>query len=189
MHFETKPKTLTVENSGLPPDDIKFLLNVCKSLSFHLNSKFSMDDLVHVLQTLGLNPIPNKVVNLLRHKGVVLEKDVSKESFDFATLCHTWSQLMKDKKEEQHVIRLAFKFFDKDDSGSISKEELMQAMADLGDTLSDEEVDLFLHHFDKDKDGTIQYNEFLDALSSQTNEISQIIRESMDNDKMKLYNL
>ena len=50
----------------------------------------------------------------------------------------------------------AFRQFDKDDSGSISIEELRILLEDSGE-FTDEDLDNMLKNMDKDKDGTINY--------------------------------
>ena len=53
----------------------------------------------------------------------------------------------------------AFRQFDKDDSGTISTEELRIILSD-GDEFSTEDVEKMLSDVDKDKSGCIDYEEF-----------------------------
>ena len=54
------------------------------------------------------------------------------------------------------MIRLAFEYFDKDDSGYITSDEFVAAMSELGDPLTENEVATFLKHFDVDSDGKVR---------------------------------
>ncbi|KAJ2693957.1 hypothetical protein H4218_005815 [Coemansia sp. IMI 209128] len=64
------------------------------------------------------------------------------------------------KSCEQEELREAFKVFDKDDNGFITKSELRQAMKDLGENLTDKEVDAMILEVDDDANGEIDFKEF-----------------------------
>lgn len=52
-------------------------------------------------------------------------------------------------------LREAFKVFDRDGTGTISREELKAVMKSLGENLTEEEIDEMLKLADKDGDGQI----------------------------------
>lgn len=54
-------------------------------------------------------------------------------------------------------MRNAFKIFDKDGNGYITRKELKQAMSKLDPTLSDEDINDMLKEADADNDGLINY--------------------------------
>ena len=56
-------------------------------------------------------------------------------------------------------MREAFKVFDRDGNGYVSREELKRIMSELGDEpLSPEELDVLMNNFDDDGDGRINYD-------------------------------
>ena len=63
-----------------------------------------------------------------------------------------------DYKKE---LREAFKVFDKDGNGFISAAELRHVMTNLGEKLTDEEVDEMLREADIDGDGQVNYTGIL----------------------------
>lgn len=65
---------------------------------------------------------------------------------------------MKDTDSEEEV-REAFKVFDKDGNGFISAAELRHVMTNLGEKLSDTEVEEMIREADTDGDGQINYDE------------------------------
>jgi calmodulin len=54
-------------------------------------------------------------------------------------------------------LRSAFKVFDKDGNGFISRKELKQAMAMLDPNLNDADIDDMLKEADENNDGLINY--------------------------------
>ncbi len=62
-------------------------------------------------------------------------------------------------------LREAFARFDHDSSGKISAKELRQAMASLGEELTDEELDAMMNDSDSDGDGEINFEEFVAMMS------------------------
>lgn len=58
-------------------------------------------------------------------------------------------------------MKTAFAYFDKDNSGSITKEELKDCLKSDDFTLDDSEIDKLLAGVDQDGDGQIDYVEFI----------------------------
>ena len=63
----------------------------------------------------------------------------------------------KGKKDE---IVEAFKTFDKDGSGSITKDELLNVLKEVGVDATPEELTAFMQSVDADGDGNINFEEF-----------------------------
>ena len=63
---------------------------------------------------------------------------------------------MKDTDSEEE-IKEAFRVFDKDGNGFISAAELRHVMTNLGEKLTDEEVDEMIREADIDGDGQVNY--------------------------------
>jgi len=55
----------------------------------------------------------------------------------------------------EQEMRNAFKVFDKDNSGTISADEIAQVMATFGQNLSEDELQFMIQEVDKNGDGTI----------------------------------
>jgi calmodulin len=74
---------------------------------------------------------------------------------------------MKDTDSEEE-IREAFRVFDKDGNGFISAAELRHVMTNLGEKLTDEEVDEMIREADIDGDGQVNYEgEFIQSFVTQ----------------------
>lgn len=65
----------------------------------------------------------------------------------------------RDGNAEEEMME-AFQIFDSDGNGNISADELRQIMENLGEKLTQEEVEAMVKEADVDGDGQINYQEF-----------------------------
>jgi len=72
--------------------------------------------------------------------------------------------------EEIAEFREAFELFDKDNSGSVSAEELGAVMKALGHTPSEQELKDMINEVDLDGNGEIDFNEFLEMMMRKRKE-------------------
>ena len=70
------------------------------------------------------------------------------------------------KLQKEENLRAAFKHFDTNGDGIISREELNNAIGSGGLDVSKEEIDRVLAEVDKDGNGEIDYDEFVDMLTT-----------------------
>lgn len=82
------------------------------------------------------------------------------ESIDFPEFLSLMARKMKDTDTEEELVE-AFKVFDKDGSGFINTAEIRHVMTNLGEKLSDEEVDEMVREADVDGDGQVNYEDFV----------------------------
>ena len=86
---------------------------------------------------------------------------------EFQCFCVLISWLPTPFPFPQEEILEAFKVFDKDGNGFISAAELRHIMTNLGEKLTDEEVDEMIREADIDGDGQINYEEFVKMMMSK----------------------
>ena len=79
---------------------------------------------------------------------------------EFIQMMPAASKNERDENAEEEMLE-AFKVFDSDGNGNISADELRQIMANLGEKLTEEEVDAMVKEADIDGDGEINYEEFV----------------------------
>ena len=87
-------------------------------------------------------------------------------TIDFPEFLTMMARKMKDTDNEEEILE-AFKVFDKDGNGFISAAELRHIMTNLGEKLTDEEVDEMIREADIDGDGQINYEEFVKMMMSK----------------------
>jgi len=81
-------------------------------------------------------------------------------TIDFPEFLSLMARKMKDTDSEEELVE-AFKVFDRDGSGFISAAELRHVMTNLGEKLTDEEVDEMVREAGADGDGKVDYEEFI----------------------------
>ena len=65
------------------------------------------------------------------------------------------------------ICREAFKVFDSDGNGFINSSELRQVMLNLGEKLSEEEVEMMIKEADTNGDGLVNYDEFISMMNAK----------------------
>jgi len=63
-------------------------------------------------------------------------------------------------------MKEAFRVFDRDGNGYVTEKELRLIMMNLGEKLTDEEIDEMIQCADVDGDGQINYEEFINLMST-----------------------
>mmetsp|Transcript_41120 Transcript_41120/g.108006 ORF Transcript_41120/g.108006 Transcript_41120/m.108006 type:complete len:276 (-) Transcript_41120:367-1194(-) len=96
---------------------------------------------------------------------------------EFPEFCEMLSRKMKDTDGEQEIME-AFRLFDKDGNGSISVAELRNVMCQLGEKLSDEEVDEMVTEADMDGTGRINIEEFVQMMMCDSGAPSRSVPSS-----------
>jgi calmodulin len=95
-----------------------------------------------VMRSLGQNPTEGEL------QDMVNEVDANGDgTIDFPEFLTMMARKMRDTDSEEE-IKEAFKVFDKDGNGCISAAELRHVMANLGEKLSDNEVDEMIREAD-----------------------------------------
>ena len=87
-------------------------------------------------------------------------------TIDFPEFLNLMARKMKDTDSEEE-LKEAFRVFDKDQNGFISAAELRHVMTNLGEKLTDEEVDEMVREADVDGDGQINYDEFVKVMMAK----------------------
>ena len=111
------------------------------------------------LASKGATATSTEITELMKSMDMDGSGELDYEEFIAATL-----SVSKLRSEDN--IQRAFAYFDKDDSGYITVDELKTVMQDfnLG---ADMDVNEFLREVDKDNDGRVDYDEFLAMMTSR----------------------
>ncbi|KYO38833.1 calmodulin-alpha [Alligator mississippiensis] len=108
-----------------------------------------------VMRSLGQNPTEAELQNMISE----VDTDGS-GTIDFPEFLSLMAKKIRGADSEED-IREAFRVFDKDGNGYISAAELRHVMTNLGEKLSDEEVEEMIREADCNSDGQVNYEEFV----------------------------
>ncbi|XP_070553178.1 uncharacterized protein [Ptychodera flava] len=107
------------------------------------------------MRALGFEPKKEEIKHMIQN--IDKEGSGTIDFNDFVTLM-TAKMSEKDSKEE---ILKAFRLFDDDETGKISFKNLKRVAKELGENLTDEELQEMIDEADRDGDGEINEAEFL----------------------------
>ncbi|CAM0876167.1 unnamed protein product [Alopecurus aequalis] len=115
----------------------------------------SLEELAAVTRSLGLEPTDQELSDMMR------EVDTDGNGIiDFQEFLSLIARKMKDGDGDEE-LKEAFEVLDKDQNGFISPIELRTVMINLGEKMSDEEVEQMIKEADTDGDGQVNYEEFV----------------------------
>ncbi|XP_018333750.1 calmodulin-like [Agrilus planipennis] len=112
-------------------------------------------DLQKAMHKLGLNPTEAEVLSLVYA--------IDKENTGFIPLAEfieAMTPLLITFPDEESLTD-AFNVFDKDGTGYIKFSQLKQVMVNLGEIVSDEDMEIMIKEADLDGDGKINFDEFV----------------------------
>ena len=114
-----------------------------------------------VMRSLGQNPTEAELQDMINE----VDAD-GNGTIDFPEFLNLMARKMKDTDSEEELHE-AFKVFDKGGNGTISAAELRHVMTNLGEKLTDEEVDEMIREADVDGDGEVNYEEFVKMMMAK----------------------
>jgi len=107
------------------------------------------------MRALGFDVKKQEVMGLMREYD---RHDAGQiEYIDFLEIMTT---KIADRDPVDEILK-AFKLFDEDNTGRISLRNLRRVARELGENLSDDELQAMIDEFDKDNDGEIDEKDFL----------------------------
>lgn len=113
------------------------------------------------MKSLGQNPTEKELVQMISSVD-----DNGDNEIDFEEFLILMSSKKPNKNDPDKELKDAFAVFDADGSGTISKSELKKLMKNLGQTLSDPELDAMMEEVDTDGNGEIDFAEFKSMMVS-----------------------
>ncbi|XP_004684041.1 PREDICTED: centrin-1 [Condylura cristata] len=107
------------------------------------------------MRALGFEPKKEEI------KKIISEVDKEgKGKVNFNDFLAVMTQKMAEKDTKQEILK-AFRLFDDDETGKISFRNLKRVASELGEHLTDEELQEMIDEADRDGDGEVNEEEFL----------------------------
>lgn len=110
------------------------------------------------MRALGFDVKKQEVLGLMREYD--REGNGAIEYIDFLDIM---THKIQERDPVEEILK-AFKLFDEDNTGRISLRNLRRVARELGENLSDDELQAMIDEFDKDGDNEINENEFLSIM-------------------------
>ncbi|XP_054453267.1 uncharacterized protein cetn2 [Anoplopoma fimbria] len=107
------------------------------------------------MRALGFEPKKEEIKKMI---GDVDKDGTGKISF--ADFLSVMTQKMAEKDSKEEILK-AFRLFDDDETGKISFKNLKRVAKELGENLTDEELQEMIDEADRDGDGEVNQQEFL----------------------------
>lgn len=146
-----KKEALKVIAKSLPTDQLVGIQEMFKAIDEDGSGTITIEELREGLRKKGAEMDENELQRIVDNIDANGNQKIDYEEFLAATI-----HLSKLEKEENMV--LAFQYFDTDNSGYITRDELEAALEKIGDDSID--VDKILGEADINNDGKIDYEEF-----------------------------
>eukprot|EP00397_Hematodinium_sp_SG-2012_P038652 GEMP01042079.1.p1 GENE.GEMP01042079.1~~GEMP01042079.1.p1 ORF type:complete len:150 (+),score=48.42 GEMP01042079.1:82-531(+) len=118
-------------------------------------------ELAIVMRSIGQHPTDAELQDMLNE----VDADGS-GTISFPEFLALMARKMKDVDEAEDLVE-AFKVFDLDGDGFISASELRKVMNNLGEKLTEQEIDEMIREVDNDGDGKVSWNEFLMMITAK----------------------
>merc|ERR1711972_1081826 len=89
--------------------------------------------------------------------------DIDKDgngAIDFSEFLEMMTQKMSEKDSKEEILK-AFRLFDDDETGFITLKNLRRVAKEIGENMTDEELQEMIDEADRDGDGQVSEEEFL----------------------------
>jgi len=149
-------KTTTEMRECAPGDELTRELEDAWYLYTKGEEQIASRDIGHVLRILGQNPTEDEVVDMVMKANCEWEGLMG-----FTEFLDVGIDILKSSCNQMDDVKAAFKVFDHNNDGSISKDELRDAMVNFGTRCTDDEFDMMFHEADQNQDGKIDFDEFV----------------------------
>ncbi|KNA09420.1 hypothetical protein SOVF_153730 [Spinacia oleracea] len=150
-----KKMALRVIADRLSDEEIAGLKEMFKMIDTDNSGQITFEELKNGLKRFGANLEESEIHYLMQSADVD-----NSGTIDYGEFIAAMLHLHRVDKEDH--LCAAFAYFDKDESGYITKDELQQACQDFG--MDEVHVEEIIHEADQDKDGRIDYNEFVEMM-------------------------
>uniref|UniRef100_A0A8D8SG57 Calmodulin n=1 Tax=Cacopsylla melanoneura TaxID=428564 RepID=A0A8D8SG57_9HEMI len=146
---------------GIDEDQIADLKTTFLLLDKNEDGRVTLEELDNVMRSLGQRLNQRELRELICKMSSPEEGEG--DSFQFEEFLRMTMEEM-EVVEEEDVLKKAFKVFDQNSDGFISTLEMLNVMNQLGEKLTEQEVDAMLQEADLNGDGVVDYYEFVTVL-------------------------
>ena len=152
------------EKKNIPKELLSEYKEIFDSYDINKNGKIERKEMQIILKKLGKNGTQEEIDEIWRAMNKI-ESDSTISFDDFIEFINRFN-LTKNSMSTDDIIN-AFEIFDRNHDGTISINEFKHILMDLGQKLSEEEVEEIFQDIDFNEDGKINYREFVEFWQQQ----------------------
>mmetsp|Transcript_9867 Transcript_9867/g.22146 ORF Transcript_9867/g.22146 Transcript_9867/m.22146 type:complete len:193 (+) Transcript_9867:80-658(+) len=109
----------------------------------------------------------------IRQMFIDMDKDLSSATITFDEFVEMVTPRMQNRDSREEIMKV-FALFDDDNTGAISFKNLKRVATELGENLTDEELQEMVDEADRDGDGVINEEEFYRVMRKRENPLDEI---------------
>ncbi|XP_056167470.1 calmodulin-like protein 11 isoform X1 [Syzygium oleosum] len=122
----------------------------------------TLEELAAIIRSLDHSPSEKELQDMI-DEAAAADGD---GAIEFAKFLGSMANNIKEDTDVEEELKEAFKVFDRDQNGYISPSELRHVMINLGEKLTEEEVQQMISEADLDGDGQVDFEEFVKLMST-----------------------
>ena len=146
------------EKTAITDEEVEKLWEAFKVFDEDGNDAISVEELGHVMRSLGQSPNDTDLRDLIKEVDVDLSGTIDFDEFK--------ALMVSQQGNRKSRLKLAFSVFDQDRSGQITANEMRSVMSQFG--LTDEELDEIIKEVDRDGDASIDFEEFCQLMPDES---------------------
>ena len=129
------------------------------------SGSISAGELKTMMQALGHRPTDDDIIDILA--------SVDKDHSGFIEVDEFLAMMARRVKVIENIeeVKRAFRLFDVNGDGFVSKEEVGVVMINMGDKMTDGEIEILMEKADINKDGRMDYEEFVTMMAGSMDKV------------------
>merc|ERR1712188_251489 len=163
---------------GLTDDQIQEIREAFDLFDTDGSGTIDAKELKVAMRALGLDAKKDEIRRMIND----IDKDGS-GTIDFNEFLNMMTARMGDRDSREEIIKV-FRLFDDDETGNISFKNLKRVAQELGENMTDEELQEMIDEADRDGDGEVNEEEFL-RIMKKTNLFQDHVRSAHEKDMLR----
>jgi calmodulin len=147
------------DKNNIPKEVLSEYREIFDSYDINKNGKIERKEMKIILKKLGKNGTQEEIDEIWRAMNKI-DSDSTISFDDFIEFINRFN-LTKNSMSTDDIIN-AFQIFDRNHDGTISINEFKHILMDLGQKLSEKEVEEIIQDIDFNEDGKLNYREFVE---------------------------
>ena len=150
------------ERPGLSADEVEEIKEAFDIFDVDQSGAISVGELLNAMKSLGFDTKNPAIFKMIAD----MDEDGSGE-IEFEEFLDMMTARMSDKDTREDVSKV-FRLFDDDNSGSITLRNLRRVARELGETMTDEELQEMIDRADSNGDGAVTMDDFYNIMTKKT---------------------